>query len=472
MSYFEAVLVTEARQAGRAQRSALLRHVHLTERPLGMLLWQLGAEPFTAAAVAWGFDSETRRMVVPGEPRDRELAFRALTEAAREFNAWFEAGHAGGAPQVVVPNTGNLTLLGRLGRRLAYLPLTGPSPADPELVRLGKHLGFLWKHSRQPGQQLVVVLTDLMCSHWVTELSPLEAQQLPALDAAIEPGKGVTGHQAAAIAEQLEIGPLPGREDDTALDALLLEFNQRRQRSTDPRLIRKLLPPIETHYLKLVDRGWPLIWKCLDRERRVAEAPSVLRRWGEDVGAYTNHIAWVVGKSGNYRTRATNAQAARTMRRWEDAEQLRVAEEAIDDPLRMAPYLLNNKALRGKVVSVNLTNKGMKKRAVTRPLVELQTDEPCVMPIGRELYWTGLPHGAAYVVQAIRSGGSGSVVTLCHQSGANVARPTTGNMEVFSVLTTGSFFPMKLPQNKPWTHGRPPPPPENIEAAADARGWE
>lgn len=75
MSYLEAVLIAEARRSGRAQRTGLFRHVHLAKRPLGMLLWQLGAEPFTAAAAAWGFSAKSWELVVPGEPRDRTLAF-------------------------------------------------------------------------------------------------------------------------------------------------------------------------------------------------------------------------------------------------------------------------------------------------------------------------------------------------------------------------------------------------------------
>ena len=83
MSYLDAVLVARARSTGKAQRSATVRHLRLVPKPMAMVLWQLGAEPFTAAAFAWGCGLKDRHMVVAGEPRDRELAFRALTEVAR-----------------------------------------------------------------------------------------------------------------------------------------------------------------------------------------------------------------------------------------------------------------------------------------------------------------------------------------------------------------------------------------------------
>src|SRR5262249_52145570 len=190
------------------------RHRHIARRPLALVLWQLGAEPFTAAAVAWGLRPADRNLVVPGEPRDRELAFRALAEVGRAFNRWFEAGHDEMAPQVVLLNRGNLRLLGRLGRRLAYLPTDGARPADPELVRFGWHLKFLSDHARFPGQQLVLVLSDLLTSHWITELSELEAQNLAALDAAVDPPGGKSAHTAAFVAEQTEIGPAPTAKDD------------------------------------------------------------------------------------------------------------------------------------------------------------------------------------------------------------------------------------------------------------------
>src|SRR6185437_6636845 len=91
------------------------------------------------------------------------------------------------APQVVVANGATVELLGRLGRRLAYLSTDGPRPADPALVRLGRHLRFLWDHYAVPGQQSVVALTDLMNAHWATPQSAVERQSLPALYAFIDP---------------------------------------------------------------------------------------------------------------------------------------------------------------------------------------------------------------------------------------------------------------------------------------------
>jgi hypothetical protein len=167
-------------------------------------------------------------MAVAGDPRSRDLAFAALLKFARWFNPRFEA-HASRretivrgsrtstravtAPQVLVANQATVALLGRLGRRLAYLPTDGDRPADPDLVRLGRHLIFLGNHWAVPGQQLVASLADILGDHWATSQSELERQSLAALDAFIEPPVGLHGFEAAALAERDAVGPLPSGED-------------------------------------------------------------------------------------------------------------------------------------------------------------------------------------------------------------------------------------------------------------------
>lgn len=460
MSYVEALLVAEARKQGRGVRSALVRHRGLTRRPLGLLFWQLGAEPFTAAAVAWGFGPKDCQVVVPGEPRDRELAFRELTKVAHAFNAWFE-GPRDEAPQIVLANRGNLTLMGRLGRRLAFLPTDGDDPADPELVRFGRHLLFLAKRARFPGQQLVIVLTELMSSHWITELSKLEAQNLPALEAAIAPPKGKTGHAAAFDVEndpeRIEVGPLPGAKDDTKVGALLTVFNQQRsasgERSTDEAVVGPLRRPIEQHYRRLVARGWPLLWRCLERERGFAEARSVPVRWEKDIEALDRHIEWIQKTGGRVRTRQTSAQAAYTLHGYEDAQKQLEAAEALDDRLRMLPYLESNQALGGRVVAVDLEHReqGTRNR-VKRQRVTIETEDRCTIVVGKELYWTETPNAAPYEIESVEPIARGSRVVLKHTTGRAPKYPEDGVDVIFSIHHGPEGFMLMLPRAVPWTH--------------------
>ena len=474
MSFLEAILVAEARQQKRAQRSASLRHRRLAARPFVIMPWQLGAEPFTAAAVAWGFEPGTRKLAVPGEPRNRELAFRALLLVAREFNPWIEGVGRTEPAQVVVPNRGAVTLLGRLGRRLAYLSTSGEFSADPDLVLFGKHLKFLFDRSRFPGQQLIVSLTDLLSSHWVSELSALEAQHLPALDAAIEPPRGKSSHDAAFDAESTEIGPLPSGKDDEDVDGLLTTFNELRGRRTDENVVAPLRKPIEAHYARLVDRGWGLLFRCLDRERTYPEAPHVARRWEEDQEALSRHLEWTVARGGRYRTRQTSAQAAFTLRSWEEAQRLLEAEEAIDDPLRMIPTLLANQGVAGTVRRVDRDNYEQgAKQSLRRPLVEIETDERCTVPVGKVFWWTETPSKREYVVDAVRHIASGkkSLVTLKLETRSEQELPTLGDLAIFSVHNTHSGQPLMLPRQPPWTHADPHSQAPPLEGAEDQGRW-
>lgn len=468
MNHLEVALAARAFTSGRALRTAQFRHRRLVDGPLTVVLWQLGAEPFAPAAIAWGDRADGMELAVPGEPRNRDLAFAALLRFARWFNPRFE-NHAKDretfergertisvartAPQVVVANGATLTMLGNLGRRLAYLPTTGPHPADPQLVRLGRHLRFLWDRAAVPGQQLVVSLAHLLTRHWATAQSELERQSLAALDAYIDPPAGEHGFVAAARAEKAPVGPVPDGDDDDRLLPLVLRFNELRNRSTDPAVVGPLLGPIEDHYRPLVEATWKLVWRCRDREASVAEARSVARRWDADRDAYTRHMDWMA-KSGLRRTRQTPRQAAMTKHCLEEAQRVIEAEEACDDPLRMVPYLLAHKAVRGRVVAINLDyTELVKKRRSRRPLLTLHSHAPCLMPVGKELWLSAQPDTRRFVVHEVRPAPrGGSLVTLKLVARETAGLPALGAEACFSIHHTDRGYFKQLPPNDPWTH--------------------
>jgi hypothetical protein len=436
---------------------------------MAMVLWQLGAEPFTFGALAWGHELGDRNLAVPGEPRDRELAFRAILPVAKAFNTWFESSDE---PQVVVTNPGSASLLARLGRRLAYLRTDGDFPADPALIQFGRHLRFLGDRSRFPGQSLVIVLTELLRAHWVTELADFETQSLAALDAAIAPANGCTAHEAARAAELLPIGPVPTGDEDDRLEPLLDAFNEARGRRSAESVVASLRRPIEAHYRELVfDLAWPLLWRCFEREAALEPAAHVQRRWNEDM----NVLAWHRENIGPRRLRQSHKQAARTLQTWEGANQLLTAEEAIDDPMRMIPHLLAHEAMVGTVLEVNLENRVLsaKGRRVKRPLVRLQLSARCIMPLRKNLYWTGDPQGHPYeLIELEPTGEHEWVAVLRYPSGSKRDRPEVGGEATFSKYGFGGGYRAQYPTDPPWTHVR-----ERIEQASledehDAGGWQ
>lgn len=473
-------LAARAHRQGSAIRSASVRHRRLVKDPLVLAFWQLGAEPFSAAAIAWGQTPSKMHLAIAGEPRSRDLAFAALERLARWFNPKFEAhakkievrvGKRSGkehkraktAPQIVVANQATVAMIGRLGRRLAYLPLEGEHAASEDLVRLGMHFQFIARHARMPGQQVIIALDDLVRDHWVTPQSAFERASLAALDAFIEPARGMHGFHAAEVAEQLPIGPLPGDDDDVVAE-LMDAFNTARARQTSSRAVAPLLALIEQHYQRLLERTWRLIWRVLERERVYPEAASVPRRWDVDRDEYTWHMSFVA-KGFRRRTRQTPKQAAELLRKLEIAQQLVDVEEVCDDMLRIIPYVLEHKAFVGVVKHVDWTNKEMgAKQLIARPLVTIALDEPCLMPAGKVLWWSERPRGAGFEV--IRVEGM-QVVIKCNTKTKD-AVPSVGQRVAFSTLNTETYRGVGLPKAPPWPYAAgASTEPQHIEAPAE-----
>lgn len=469
---FPALLAARAHEQGRAQPTALYGHRALGGDPLCIVAWQLGAEPYAVGAIAIGRQRTGFKLFVPGYPIDRDLLFSALLGFAKEFCPKFEACAAGPCeevshwgeplavplelPQIVVANTETVALLGRLGRRLAYLRTDGPQPADPLLPRLGRHLMWIADYAQTPGQQLVVPAAELLSTHYATAMSAFEAQSLAAMDAWIEPPHGIHGFHAAEEAESRAVGPLPNPADARRVHELMKTFNEQRAGRKDPLLVRKLAAPLSALYKDLVDDTWSLIWKVIDRERAKPEAASVTRRARDDRFAYARHLQWMNSPAeGRRKTRRTPREAAMRLGELERAETLLAAEEAIDDPMRMAPHLLAGKALAGIVKHRDETRRErINGRNCRRPSIRVRTDERCLMPPGAEVWWTRTPRGREWQIHDVVDAGQGSDVTLVLQTNRfeNTDVPRVGARVCFSEFNTRDHYELFLPTQVPWTH--------------------
>lgn len=485
----DAVLASRVYHEGRAIRRTTLRHAHLADAPLGIVMWRLGGERFRAAAVAWGPLGGDFQLAVAGEPRNRDLYFAALAPFARNLCAAVRRAaeakvarrrgrHTDVLPadamQIVVPNRTSVAAIGLLGRYLGYLSDRAGVVPDPALIEAGRHLRFYARQARVPGQALLVPLDRLVSEHWATLLSPFEQANLAVLDAQIEPPPGIHGFDAATLAEvSARIGPEPTEDIDRVTTDLLQRFNENRDGSTDPAVIERLLGPLQDHYARLVEPVWALMGRVVERERRLPAAPSVVRRFEGDREAFGHHVEWVVD-GGRYRTTDTPRQAAMTLRRLEDALARYKAEKAIEDPACMVPYLLDGDAIRGMVASVNDQHRVVVRvNAVLRPLLALDTDEPVTLPAGKKLWWIATADDKPWEVIAIQPRGSGSRVVLQLCAAPRPDRlPSAGERITLSTLhTAADGYRLALPNDPPWTHRpvEPPPAPEAIDAGdADA----
>jgi hypothetical protein len=491
----DALLSARVHETGHALRRTTLRHTHLNDEPFAICMWRLGGERFRAAAIAWGPISSPPKIAVAGDPRNRDLYFNALLAFARDLCTGLDTATAkrersdnqwdDNTPvhslQLVVPNRATVTALGLLGRYLAYLTDRGGAAPDPALVLAGKHVRFYTKHARVPGQSLIVPLDRLVADHWATLQSPLETANLAALDAQIEPQRGVHAFVAANQVERLiTVGPEPTEAVDRRTSTLLDEFNEKRAGSTDPRVVRKHIRPLQEHYRSLIDPVWELMQRTLAREQELPPAPTVERRHREDRRELRWHLEWME-QGGRYRTRDTARMAAMKLRRLEQAQELYEAERALDDPACMVPYLLDGEAIEGTVAFIDRdrTEQGPKK-LVNRPLIRVESVDSVVMPYGKHLWWTATADDQPWRVHAIAPQGNGCTVELVLEAPATDKRmPSQGATVTFSVLKTKKPIPpYKMPTTPPWTHTPPAEPPvepidlgdaESVTPASGAR---
>ena len=500
MSTLQAALAAYAARDGRAYRLPNLRHRHLVDTPIAMVAFQLGGEPFGLAALAYGSSRDQFELAVAGQPLDRVQLFAALDPAAAWFNARFEmpwglreeetAGtrsprsteRAPYAPQVIVANPGTVTLVQRMGRRLAYLPTEatpdGPPPAPQGLVRFGRHLAFLARQYRVPGQQIVVDMTSLLARSWITPQTLGERANLAALDAWVQPPAGVDGFTAAAQREGVSAGPIPVPEFDRGIEALVQRLDEA-HKTGDIAAENAVRGELADEYRQLIRPAWELVWNARDREASIPEESRYTPgRWEADRVSYSGHMAWMDGPvQGRRRTRDSVVAAIRGRREAETATAVVAAEEACSDPTLMIDLLLDHKAVEGSVDPFDFDHREVKPgnvRASAAPRFRITTTRPSLVPVGKELWWTDEPASVQVVVEDVQpdATGPGSVLVMKVMSGATRARALRyAPSACFSVLSTqtygGGYQPMA---QIPFTHVPETPDPRDghIEPEADA----
>jgi hypothetical protein len=409
------------------------------------------------------------------DPRDRQEFYDQILPFAswldEEFNRWADdrdvrtndtgkvvSSVARHAPQLIVPNAASAQLLGKVGRRLAYLGASKFS-IDPLLITAGRHLLFLREHLRVAGQQLVVPLAQLLADHWATPQTAAERLSVPALEAWINPPSGIHGFLAAVAAEvAVNVGPVPPGAHDEALFDLVSQRRKAKKRG-DAASIARAEAEIEARWCDLMRPAWDLCWDSLDRERTWTEAPSVARRWTADRRDFSAHIDWQRA-AGRRRLRPTPRQAAITQSRLEQSLSTLITEEATDDPLRMLPLVLRNEALIGDVVRVDTTNRELSEKGQTRtyPLVTVECSHACAMRPGKELWWAAAPGDSSWLVREVSATAAGTTLITLRRSSSvtkNSRLPAVGATEAFSILFTKNYEPL-FPKEAdvPWTHRR------------------
>ena len=470
MSVFDVMLPSFADDFGKAMPTALFCHRHVVAEPAMIVPFRIGGESFAVAALAMGFSQADFDPLVVPDPRNRALFFDRITPFAKRFDQWFmsfasdrdEDEVAIAAPQLIVPNRASASLLASVGRRLAYIG-AGGYPVDPAVIATGRHLQFLKEHLRVAGQQLVLPLTDILATHWSTPQMAGEKLSLPALAAWVDPPAGVHGFDAALLAETGDgVGPIPPAFRDAQLFGLVETFAAA-TKAGDAATASAAEIGIRAHWTPILRTAWGVCWEALAQIRTLPPAASTTQRWRQDCVAYTRHADWQQ-KVGRRRVRPTARQAAETHGQLETAQNQLTAQEAIDDPLRMAPYVLRDEAIIGTVVAIDpdhveRSQKGQRRKY---PLVTIETPDPCGVSVGKQLWWTGEPNkDRPWIVREVLQPSRGSQhwrITLRRMNAATNRTPLPKNCgsATFSVHNLDDYqarYPAEA--DVPWTH-RPP----------------
>jgi hypothetical protein len=504
----------EAAAAGHAQRIRTVRHVHLSRRPLVVIPLQLAGEACAPLAVMLGDDPDKARLLTVYEPRDRARRFEFAAELAEVI-----LGHLDGylpaddepedpdkhnnpdnpdvrraardqgapapeplpdAPQLLVPNPNAAAFLRLLGRSTRLRRTDGEYAVRPAVPLLGRWLTHYAERAEVPGSVLLLPMTTALADHWATGQSDLEDANLAALLGWIDPADGLTGQQAARLAEDPVRCPPAGPVTDPTFDNEVLEgrmaaIRDATEAGDGPALARAQAAMDAALHSQLAPT-WDLMWRAQALLAELPEAAHAQRRWKDDRRSFTAQAAWLREGGAPQPRRDSAVAAAKRLARLEREQQRLAVERAHDDPLVMAEYRLTGEAFAGTVVDADLTRlDAVGKKPKLRPWLIVQTTDAVIVDPGALLSSPDYPSQTAKVIEIADVGNgngngndqstAGTLVTLELSGGMGRAlaappgtTPAEGDLVTYTTLRDDFQPAPQFPSREetPWTHGGPP----------------
>ena len=465
--------------AGVAQPIATVRHVHLSPRPLVLVPLSLAGEANAPLAALVGTHPDDPALLVVPQPRDRDLRFDFLTELAAIVLPYiqgycYDIEHVKGrdrytnAPQVLVPNEAGIRFLGLLGRSTRFRRTDGDYPVPPTIPLLGRWLTFAAERAEHPGSAILLAMTEVLAHHWATGQSAMEDANLAAVLGWIDPPDGLTGVEAARLAEDPTVYPPAGPTTDPTFDnehlvPAVRAYSEAEPGSAEQEAARR---SVTAKLRSQLEPTWDLMWRAVRLLRDLPAGASVPERWAADRDRFTSHHEHVTGGGLPQGRRDGAVASAQRLNRLENELAAYEAARALDDPLVMAGHRATGAAFVGSVLAVDPTRRvpNSKGTLVTRPLVTVVTRDPVHLSPGTTVVAASRRNQTA-TVEGIEPDGAGAVVTLELSSGFGRAKvpppaslPAPGEELCYSslVVTNVPTPPLPEPEETPWTHGGPP----------------
>jgi hypothetical protein len=477
-------------ETGRAQPTKTVRHVHLSDRPLVLVAAQLAGEACAPLAALVGDDRTAPRLLVVYEPRNRTQRFAWAADLAEIVLDYLDRyatevkdpdpdprpgskpEPAPDAPQLLVPNPQTAGFLRLLGRSTRFRKTTGEYAVPEAVPLLGRWLTYYSERTEVTGSALLLPLTAVLADHWASGQSATEDANLGALLGWIDPPPGLTGPQAARVAEDPvrcpPAGPVtdPGWDNEVLVPMIAAIRNA--TVSGDGAALARAQAAMDDALRSQLEPTWELMWQGIDLLRDLSPAPSVPRRWEEDRKSFTSTVQWIRQGGAPQPRRDSAVSAARRLDRLEREQRRLAVDRAFDDPLVLAEYRLTGEAFAGTVSSRDpnrVDDSG--KKTMPRPWITVKTSDEVIMELGTVVRSPVRPSQKAVVREILPpdSAGGTTYVTLELTSGMGRGRtPQPGSVpewgeELTYTSLSDDFQPApKFPdrEDTPWTHGGPP----------------
>ncbi|MFB7619774.1 hypothetical protein [Kitasatospora sp. NPDC056181] len=522
MSLLGTLARLEAVRSGRAEPLATVRHRHLSERPMVVVPLTAAGEAGAPLAVMLGTDRSAPRLHFVPQPLNRTLRFDYLAEVAADLLPYLESFADGveqiegsekdsetgektvvlrelctDAPQLIVPNGAGVHHLSLIGRSTRFRRTVeddepGPYPAPARVPLLGRWLTHLTDRAQVPGTSLLLPMTGLLARHWATGQSHLEDQHLAARLAWHAPPPGLSGAEAAELAEsarddrgqllhppagpatdprfdELVLGPAIARYDAAAATLLHGTGGHGAEEQDDATAeqaraaVRTAVGQLRTVLEQVLLPTWHDVWTGLDLLRTLPPAGHLEERWTGDRWSYTGHRDRLAAGEPPQPRQDDAVTAARKLAQREREQARLDVQEALDDPLAMAEHRLAGEAFSGVVTEVVPDYDTSGRSPKPRPLVTVGTTDRPHADLGREAHRVHGPSAQKARIVAVDP--AAGTITLRVLSGMGRKKepepgslPEPGERVTFTLfeLTVRQSAPLPEPDDTPWTHGGPP----------------
>jgi hypothetical protein len=475
--------------------------VHISDRPLVFIPLALAGEANAPLAAILGDRPQAPNLLIVPEPRDRDQRFAFAADLAAVIlpylTGYLPAEPAAeapapaedraeapapardraedpapkGAPQLLVPNPAAVAFTRLLGRSTRFRRTEGQYAVPESVPVLGRWLTFFTERAEHPASSLMLAATDALALHWATGQSPVEDRNLGTLLGWIDPPPGLTGAEAAALAEDPVHCPPAGPATDPTFDNEVLApriLAVRTARLTgDGRARERAEKALADALATQLEPTWALLWRSVELLKRIPQGAHVEARWNADKAAFGWHARRLRDGGPPQPRRDGAVSAARRLANAERIQEMVAAQRAFDDPLIMAEHRMTGEAFAGQIVAAEpdrLDATG--RRRVLRPRITVETGDLDFAAAEADLTSATRPAQKAKVVAVTNAGPRTRIVLELKGGMGRALTPEPGTVSAvgehisYAAFSTAYQPPPAFPdpEETPWTHGAPPPP--------------